>query len=360
MNSNLGQYFQLLWQSVVFWSFALICYSIFRFLGLSEEQGIIITDEYKELISFSNLLTTSLAVGLAIGILYASIEFFFEKIVSKKLSLGLSLLLKNSIELVVTIIVFTITLTVVSSIYGIDIKTHRGWWLQDKTIWGILFFILLSSFVFSFIKIAIERFGSGVFFKMLIGAYKTPKEEERIFMFLDLKDSTSIAEELQHLKYSQFIQDCFFDLNAIVQKYDAEIYQYVGDEAVISWPFKKGIKDNNCIRIFFGFQEQLESRKSYYIQKYGIFPVFKAGVHGGTLIAAEVGTVKKELAYHGDVINTSARIQKECNQHKVPFLISGSLLDKLTVHKNFSTSFLGKVLLKGKQKEINIHSISNA
>ena len=46
-------------------------------------------------------------------------------------------------------------------------------------------------------------------------------------------------------------------------------------------------------------------------------------------MVAEVGVVKKEVAYHGDVINTSARIQAECNKHKVPILISEELLNDL-------------------------------
>ncbi|WP_219011061.1 hypothetical protein [Aquimarina litoralis] len=47
-------------------------------------------------------------------------------------------------------------------------------------------------------------------------------------MFLDLNSSTSIAEKIGHMKYSQLIQDCFDQLD-MTEDFGAEIYQYVGD-----------------------------------------------------------------------------------------------------------------------------------
>ncbi len=81
--------------------------------------------------------------------------------------------------------------------------------------------------------------------------------------------------------------------------------------------------------------------------------------HGGTLMAAEVGFVKKELAYHGDVINTSARIQAECNKHNVTLLISEKLLNDLQIDITSTSEFLGNILLKGKLKEVKIHTINS-
>lgn len=160
-----------------------------------------------------------------------------------------------------------------------------------------------------------------------------------------------------HFKYSQLIQDCFYDLNEIVPTYYAEIYQYVGDEAVLSWPYKKGLTNHNCVALFFAFQDVLKLRNSYYMDKYGLIPEFKAGLHGGKLMVAEVGVVKKELAFHGDVINTSARIQAECNKHNVPLLLSEELKNDLMVNGRYSTKSIGNLLLKGKKKELNVFTI---
>ena len=68
-----------------------------------------------------------------------------------------------------------------------------------------------------------DKFGQGVLISFLLGKYHRPKEDDRIFMFMDLKSSTTYAEKLGHIKYSQFIQDCFFDITDVITKYDAKI-----------------------------------------------------------------------------------------------------------------------------------------
>ena len=292
-------------------------------------------------------------------ILYAILDFVVEKYISKRISLGVNLLLKTGLYFTVTVIMASVIIHLAYQILDFDLSLEPGWWHRDKRFWVLVFYIVIASLVFSFLTIASERFGRGMFVKMLLGKYKKPREEERIFMFLDLKDSTAIAENLGHYNYSAFIQECFYDLNEQILVFEAEIYQYVGDEAVLSWPYKKGVLNNNCIRLFFAFKKQLESKKEKYFEKYGVFPEFKAGVHGGVLMVTEVGSVKKELAYHGDVINTSARIQSECNKHQVNLLLSEKVLNDLKIDKHSHSESLGNILLKGKRESVNIHTLIN-
>ena len=356
MGRSFRHFFRLLWKSLLFWAIAMGLFGVFRYYGISDSEGFELAGGFVKT-NFSKVIFHHIVAGLAIGLLYATIDFIFEKFGPKKLSLGFDLAIKMVVYFVATVAVFTLVLEVFSVLEKINIDNQIGWWRTNKTFWTMLLYVVLMSLVFAFIKIAVEKFGKGVFLKMLLGKYKNPKEEKRIFMFLDLKDSTTIAEQLGHFKYSQLIQDCFFDLNEVVPKFDAEIYQYVGDEAVLCWPYKKGLANNNCVGLFFAFQQQKLRKATYYSEKYGVVPEFKAGLHGGVLMLAEVGIVKKELAYHGDVINTSARIQGECNKHNVPILISEVLLKDLQVGNTFSSRSLGTVLLKGKHKEVEIHTI---
>lgn len=359
MNRNFKQFFTLLWRSLLFWTIALGLFGVFRYNGLSEVVGITLGSRFEQ-IGLRNIIMSHMFIGVLLGILYAITDFVFEKTVSKKLSLGLRLFFRTIIYFFVTTIVFTIAIEIISEVNQLNINNSRGWWRANRTFWTIVVYLLLCSLVFSIINIALEKFGKGVFLKMLLGRYKNPREEKRIFMFLDLKSSTAIAEELGHLKYSQLIQDCFFDLNVVVPKFDAEIYQYVGDEAVLCWPYEKGLKKANCVKLYFAFMNQKLTKSDYYMDKYGMIPQFKAGLHGGVLMVAEVGVIKKELAYHGDVINTSARIQAECNNLNVPILISEALLNDLGENEFFKSTSLGAVLLKGKNKEINIYTLSQS
>ena len=81
--------------------------------------------------------------------------------------------------------------------------------------------------------------GKGNLLKIVTGQFYVPKEDRRIFMFLDLRSSTAVAERLGHVQYSLLIQDCFRDL-AVVEDFMAEVYQYVGDEAVLVWKIEEG------------------------------------------------------------------------------------------------------------------------
>ena len=81
---------------------------------------------------------------------------------------------------------------------------------------------------------------------------------------------TTIAEKLGHIKYSQLIQDCYYDLTEIVIKYHAEIYQYVGDEVILTWKTDDGLKENNCLNVFFAYNQLIKRKGEYYSKNYGL------------------------------------------------------------------------------------------
>ncbi len=356
MRIRLSPFFKRLLSSIAYWTFVMFLYAIFRFYGTKSFFKIPESGSIVELIYSSPVVFLS-TMGVLLGFLFALMDLLLERILLKRTVLGIYIITRAVSYILTTALVASIIIYLAFGSAGESASLPPFWWLRDKLFWSIQIYIIAASFGLSFLNLASERFGKGIFLKILVGAYSNPKEEERIFMFLDLKNSTAIAERLGHFKYSKFIQDCFYDLNKVITKYAAEIYQYVGDEAVLSWPYDKGVSRNNCIGVFFAFEDQRKSREDYYITNYGVFPEFKAGIHGGSLMAAEVGFVKKELAYHGDVINTSARIQAECNKHNVTLLLSEKVLKELKINLLAETKSLGNIILKGKQKEVQIHSI---
>ena len=81
-------------------------------------------------------------------------------------------------------------------------------------------------------------------------------------------------------------------------------------------------------------------------------------MHGGKLIVTEVGTIKKEIAYHGDVINTTARIQGECNKYEESLLISESLYKTMYNLHAYNINSIGEINLKGKESLVKIYAIN--
>jgi len=200
--------------------------------------------------------------------------------------------------------------------------------------------------------------GDGILPKFLLGYYRKPVKEHRIFMFLDLKSSTSIAEQLGADKYYAFLNDFFHEVSVPVRATSAEIYQYVGDEIVFTWKTQRGLANNNCLSLFFKIKQRVKKHALYYEKKYGVIPEFKAGIHLGQVIAAQIGDTKREIVYNGDVLNTSARIQEMCNTFGKELLISNKLLQALCADGQFEEEEMATLKLRGKEAQSSLFSIS--
>jgi adenylate cyclase len=120
--------------------------------------------------------------------------------------------------------------------------------------------IFIESLVVLFIQLNYQigqQYTPGFFLKVMLGRFSAPRNEERIIMFIDLKDSTPISEQLGHQKYFLFIRDFIYLISNAALRNNADIYQYVGDEVIVTWPKlkKNGPKCVNtlilCRNLFF-------------------------------------------------------------------------------------------------------------
>ena len=197
----------------------------------------------------------------------------------------------------------------------------------------------------------------GELISYVLGKYHTPREVERIFCFINLKSSTTIAEKLGHFQFAMFLKDYYSDITEALRKTDAQIYQYIGDEIVLSWSYENGFRNNNLIECFFQMKEIITGLKQKYIGKYGFYPEFKAGIHGGKAIVTWAGELKKKIVYIGDVLNTTTRIQEECKRLKRDFLISEDLLNSIDRLGKINESFVEKTTPRGKEKQVRLYSL---
>ena len=192
--------------------------------------------------------------------------------------------------------------------------------------------------------------GPGVLLSYLLGRYHRPHREARIFMFLHLKSSTSLAEELGHEAYLGLVNEFFRDISGPVLDSAGEIYEYVGDQVVLTWKEERGLKDANCIRVFFDIDAIIEKRKKQYLDRFGVVPEYRAGVHLGEVMTAEIGDLKKGLVFNGDVLNTGARIQRECTRLGRRLVSSADLVDRLDLPDEWTAEAMGSVILRGKSE----------
>ncbi|HMU13116.1 MAG: adenylate/guanylate cyclase domain-containing protein [Bacteroidetes bacterium] len=218
-------------------------------------------------------------------------------------------------------------------------------------LWGILAIATMSLVRLN------DQFGTGAR-SFLLGRYFKPRQELRIFMFLDMRSSTTIAEEIGDTRYFQLLNEVYADITDPVTNHAGDIYQYVGDEISVSWPLRQGVRGQRCLKCFFAIREKLRKRAAHYHQRYGFSPVFKAGLHYGQVTTGEIGLVKRQTIYSGDVVNTVARIQSTCNVHGVDNLVSKDLLDVLLPPAgSWSVRPIGEVPLKGKRNAVMLYTV---
>jgi adenylate cyclase len=332
------------------WFIAFIFFYIMRQVGVSGLSHL----HFTFLKSIILLPLFSIISGIIFGLLhYGFQKYFFRKIPLWKVMLRLSIDQLLIISLITLIYYLTLKMMETNAVIFLD-------FLQTPSTLIYYLYVFLVNISLSFLWEITRLLGRGNFFKLITGKFYNPKEEYRIFMFVDLKSSTTIAEKLGHLAYSSFIKDCFYDL-AIVQHYNAQIYQYVGDEAVLTWERHKRKYVTECIDAFWAFDDELIKRSTYYKDKYGIIPEFKAGMSLGMVTVVEIGDIKKEIAYHGNTLNTASRIEAVCNFYNEKLLISKKMYDELVKEKSsYVYTKIAETQLRGKQGITEIYSVKRS
>lgn len=299
-------------------------------------------------------LITGLLIG-ALEILYFN-KWFAQRSFSKKI------LYKSAIYLAI-ILLFTVVLSLAAnfvelrtSVFNRQVWSNVWAFVADYSFLSVVVYMVAAILVSQFYTEVSESIGQEALNNFFTGKYHRPIQEERIYMFLDMRSSTTIAENLGHVKYFEMLREYYTDLSEPVIKYSGVIYQYAGDEMIVSWDLKQGLQNNNCIQCFFAMKSAIIEQADKYYEKFGLLPQFKAGFHCGKVTTGEIGVIKKEIVFTGDVLNTAARIQGLCNHYHVDILVSGDLVKKL--EPLFQVKTMGENGLRGRDEKIELFTIT--
>lgn len=312
--------------------------------------------------SFQHSLVTIAIGSFLMGLLQGCAEVLWFKKMFIKSPLWKKIAFKGTFYTVVVILFLTVLTLAANSLY------YEAHFLDEKVLsstrafmgkfafWSVILYtgaILDFALFYSEIE---GYLGNGIM-SAYFGKYHKPNKETRIFMFLDMRSSTSIAEKMGHEKYFELLKNYYADMTEAILETYGEVYQYVGDEIVVTWSKKNGVHNNNCIECYRKISEVFEKKKEDYIEQFGLVPTFKAGYHIGEVTTGEIGIIKKDIIFTGDVLNTTARIQAECNTYNAKALVSGDLFDELQKENPISYAQIGKLLLRGKAEAIRLFSV---
>jgi len=341
------------------WIVVAILISIYDHLTIDSYYSKGFSDSY----TYLENVTLSLLGAMIASIMGAPFLVFYVDERFRDRSYGASILAVTiSFIIIVSIITVIMGLIVIPSYTGKPLSDPETRSEFVKYLTNPIHFknILVWSIVVSLTQLFLQinnKFGHGILFDIIKGKYRHPKKEKRIFMFLDLKSSTSIAEKLGDETYHELLKDFYADITNPIIYNKGEIYQYVGDEVVISWKMDDGIEDSHCLKCYFDIRARINKLNEKYTQKYGLVPDFKAGIHCGDVIAGEIGIIKRDITYSGDILNTTARIQSKCNELHTKILASNDLISLLSNQNGYNFKPLGSIELRGKERKVELSTI---
>ena len=204
-----------------------------------------------------------------------------------------------------------------------------------------------------------DLIGRSTFTNLILGRYHRPRSEERIFLFLDLVGSTAYAEKHGDFAAQELLKDVFETIAEPVRRHRGQIDDYIGDQVIISWPLMRGIERARCIECIFAIQRMLRDDRDRWTRRFGLVPELRAALHGGSVVTAEIGIDRHKIAYFGDVMNATARLEGLCRQTSRSVLVSEAVLCRIPVLPDgIEAEALGQHVLRGRSGEMVVHALS--
>ena len=253
----------------------------------------------------ANLLR-GVGYGIVVGTLFSAYQLFYVDgpwgVWMRRAPFLISLGLRTAIGTVIIALAILLCRTVIDYSGPEEERFALDLLLRDVA------FSLFASVVILFVVQMHRIVGGRVLANIVLGRYYRPVREDRVFLFLDLKESTALAQRLGDVGVQALIARVFFDIDAIVLEHGGETHAYIGDEVIITWPLAECVDDARCLACVFAIEDTIAERGDEYRDRFGVAPAFRAGLHGGSVVASQFGDSKQGIAYFGDTINTAARI----------------------------------------------------
>lgn len=199
--------------------------------------------------------------------------------------------------------------------------------------------------------------GRSTFRNLVLGRYRHPRAERRFFLFVDVVGSTAIAERLGAMQAHLFLAAVFSATAEAVAAARGEVYQYVGDEIVVTWTEDEGLPGARPLQCLAGMRAALAAAAPEFRARFGAEPELRAALHLGEVIAGEVGEQRRAIVYHGDVMNTASRLEQATRQLGCRFIVSDAALSALGHPAGFARRDLGALELRGRRQAIRAWAV---
>jgi len=193
---------------------------------------------------------------------------------------------------------------------------------------------------------------------IVFGRYHRARTEERFFLFVDIVGSTPLAERLGPGAVHRFLGEVFRLASDPIDDERGEVYQYVGDEIVVTWTVTDGRDGARPLACFFAIEQALARAAPEFAREFNALPRLRAALHAGPVVTGEVGGSRRAIVYHGDVMNTTSRIEQATRDLERQFLVSGDALERLADLECYAREDLGLLQLRGRAAAMQVYAVT--
>ena len=218
----------------------------------------------------------------------------------------------------------------------------------------------LVTFLLVMLRHASQIVGERSFRDIMRGRYHRPRAEDRFFLFVDVVGSTPVAERLGPLAVHRYLDRVFQAASDPVDAYYGEVYQYVGDEMVVTWNVAEGRPEARPLACLFAIEAALAAAAPEFKREFGTVPKIRAALHAGEVVTGEIGGSRRAIVFHGDVMNTTSRIENATRTLGRNFLVSEDALARLEGAERYSPEDLGSQQLRGREAMMRVYAVRAA
>jgi len=302
-------------------------------------------------------VTYSAVTGASSGFALCTLEIFLQNAAAATLR-RLPVVVGLALRTVAYGAVFVAAAAIAAALSGLVMPegSARGMLLRPSPSFSIA-----VALAFNFVFTLRGLFGGRTLLALVTGRYHRPRVEARIVLFLDLHESTPIVERLGDIDFHRFLNRVFYDINDPVIEAGGEIYRYVGDEIIVTWPLARGARDGACLVCLFAIADALALRRGDYRSAFGAEPRLRGALHAGPLVVGEMGDMKREIVMLGDTMNTASRIEDACRATGSDAIASEAVLRAIgTLPPGIAATRLEAMPLRGKTGAVALFALRRA
>lgn len=303
-------------------------------------------------------METGIRTGITISVLFwlylAIIEPAGFGKVLKRRSFGASAAIRGLIFF--GLIVAGLTVNHLIYVWLYDAAGFPAYFLDGGLMRDACLSLVFSLAVFFIIDVS-AMVGPRVLTNIVLGRYHHPVREDRVFLFLDVRGATALAERIGDEQAHEFLTRFFYDIDPIILRWGGEVVTYLGDGVMITWPLEESVERSAPLEFLADVMGWVVANAPAYQDEYGAIPTFRAGLHGGEVVAGECGSSKREIAYIGDVVNIAARLEQACKRTRYVALASTEIVERMALPDGMVTDRLGEMRLRGRERQLDVVAI---